>query len=176
MPAEPFGPFREVTIKETAYTTYEALLCYLLTSHISFAPLLRSSGGRGVPTDDPNGSDVATTPPHAAYLASQRTQIPLLPLPTSPKSLYRLAHLLELPKLRQLALKAIKERLDVRTVAWEVFGNESGVYDKVRKIEVEFVARHWEEVKGGRAFKEVKERRDKFPYFADVLVDLVAKL
>lgn len=87
--------FRQMTIKAARYSTWRAVLLYLTTGYIDFAPLL-SSGARS----DQLYHDHAKEEPD-------------LPLPVSPKSVYRLAHLLELPDLEQLAFTAFVSSLTV---------------------------------------------------------------
>ena len=126
--------FRLVNIDAAAYTTYRAVLCYLQTGHITFAPL-RSS--------------FRLQPESAALRNAKIAELhsnPSHPRPASPKSVYRLAHFLELPKLADIALANIKSQLTKENIAFEVFGDVAAVYDEVGKLEVVYAVEHWSDV------------------------------
>ncbi|ORY88836.1 hypothetical protein BCR35DRAFT_350750 [Leucosporidium creatinivorum] len=133
------SPFREIIITETAFTTYRALLVYLQTAHIDFAPLLSSFN-----------ADISF-PPAATRrkmkITTRRLDGMSLPLPASPKSIYRLAHLLSLPDLSAQALAALSSQLTPSNVLYELFDSVSGTYDEVQQVELEYAIKHWKEVK-----------------------------
>jgi hypothetical protein len=136
--------YREVIVRSTAYTTYKAVLGYLHSSFISFAPLSSSpssdhdTSGELMHTDDDTDS----------------TRLPS----ASPKSVYRLAHLLELPELAQLALDNIESQLTPSNVALENFGNLAGVYDDLRKVELDYLVANYAAVKKSKTMDIVKQR------------------
>lgn len=105
----------------TSYTTYRAVLCWILTSHIAFAPLTSSF-------------PLSVSPTRRAYLTSYAASSPSLPLPTSSKSAFRLADFLDLDPLESLALEAIRQGLSVENAAEELFSDVSRVYRRSRTL------------------------------------------
>lgn len=144
------GTFHNVQ-SPSSFTTYRAVLVYLLSHHITFAPLLSTFR--------------ASTYPAAAEAASSRHQAirvllsksPDLPAPASPKSVYRLAHLLQLPKLESLALNEIQRQLSVENAAYELYGSVAGVYDAIREIVLDFCVENWAAICETSAMKEMEQ-------------------
>ncbi|GAA5861137.1 hypothetical protein JCM8547_008046 [Rhodosporidiobolus lusitaniae] len=179
-------PHRTIPITGTSYTTYRAFLLYLLTGQLSFAPLTSSflpspaALSSGSSTSSHSRLSLARSRRHSRLYASSLLT-PSLPLAVSPKSMFRLAHFLEIPDLSKLSLDALKTALSVENVVWELFGfplsdeNEDEeeadgmsrreplgeTYDEVLKVEVDYAKEHWEDVKQSRAMKEVKERLER---------------
>lgn len=89
--------FHEVVITDTAFATYQACLVWIASGHISFSPLssTRRVGGIDTPARSAATSSADLDAPHKV----------------SPKSIYRLAHLLSLADLQALALKSFASRL-----------------------------------------------------------------
>jgi hypothetical protein len=136
--------YREVVVRSTAFTTYKAVLGYLHSSFISFAPLSSS-----LSSDRDTSSDMMHTDDN-----TDSTRLPS----ASPKSVYRLAHLLELPKLVQLALNSIESQSIPSNVALELFGNLAGVYDDLRKVELDYFVANYAAVKATKTMDVVKQR------------------
>lgn len=160
------APYRQINMDTVSHTTYHAFLCWLHTGHISFAPL--SSSFRF--EKDPVRS-------RSAAMDKTSARNPSLPRPASPKSIYRLAHLLELPALMELALESIESQLTVANAAFELFGDLAGTFHDVRDVEMDFVVRHWSSIKSGRAMREVTEAvaGGSMPWYAAVSVELVQR-
>ena len=138
--------FREIIITSTCYTTYRAILLYIQSGFISFAPL--SSYRAPIPAGNRPyqvQSNLQQTPPT---------------IPTSPKSLYALAHLLEMPSLQSMALDEIRRNVALDNAATELFSETSALYDGVRDVLLDFVVRNWPQVKITPAFREVQRRVD----------------
>ncbi|GAA5863334.1 hypothetical protein JCM1840_007491 [Sporobolomyces johnsonii] len=143
------APFKTVTIVDTAYTTYFAVLVWISTGYIRFAPLRSKfrSDGRGVKQA------------RAAELDKMISQSDSeLPPPASPKSVYRLAHLLELPDLLQLALDDFKSQLSSTNIAYELYSDVSCCYEAIRDIALEFAAENWKEVSEAEGTREMERR------------------
>ncbi|KAI5476327.1 aminomethyltransferase [Pseudohyphozyma bogoriensis] len=118
------GYYKEVRVTSSRYSTYRALLVWIYTGHITFAPLSTS-----FPRSRADAEDASTTKVSRKVGLSQSiSEEPLLPIPVSPKSIYRLAHLVDLPALAQLALNAIKSFITVDNAAQELFGDVSALY------------------------------------------------
>jgi hypothetical protein len=135
--------YHEVVISSTAYTTYKSILLWIHSSYINFAPL--SSSGPHNMEADVEGSD------HSAPADENL-------ISASPKSVYRLAHLLDLPELCQLALDSIESQLTPFNVALELFGNLAGVYDDLRKIELDYFIANYDAVLKTTTMDVVKQR------------------
>lgn len=88
-------------------------------------------------------------------------ETPALVLPASPKSVYRLAHLLELAELQLLALKAIKSNIKVKNVLIELTSEVARAYPEVQKIAYDFARDHWEEVELSEGMKTVLDLLEK---------------
>lgn len=155
--------YREIVITETAYSTYRAVLLYLHTSHISFAPL---------------SSTLHLLHPTSKQSRRQRIEKSLLaspkyPSPVSPKSVYRLAHLLEIPSLLALALDKFKSQLSTANAAEELFSDTSALYDDVRAVA--HVVAHWAEVRASQGWRDVnaKIKVGELPHAGAILVELM---
>ena len=135
--------FRLVNIDAAVYTTYHAVLCYLQTGHITFAPLHSSFRLQPDSTTLRNAkiAELHSNPSH--------------PRPASPKSVYRLAHFLELPELADLALANINSQLTKENIAFEVFGDVASIYDEVGKLEMKFAIENEEFMNSSPAMEEV---------------------
>lgn len=127
-------PFHQIKIDSVAYTTYRAFLCWVHTSYIEFAPLLSSFRLDA----DPVAS--------RKEAISKQARKAHLPRPTSPKSMYRLAHFLDIPELMELSLASLESQLTVETVAFEAFSDVAVAYDAVREIEMSYMIKNWEKV------------------------------
>ncbi|GAA5854971.1 hypothetical protein JCM8547_002327 [Rhodosporidiobolus lusitaniae] len=99
-----------VKLDPSAYSTYSALLVYLQSDFIEFCPLT---------------SSFPTSLTHAAFIATKHAVEPFLPLSVSPKSIYRLADLLDLPGLKRLSFEAFRSSLSVKNAAQELFSDTS---------------------------------------------------
>ncbi|BGP16278.1 hypothetical protein JCM10213_007723 [Rhodosporidiobolus nylandii] len=149
--SHPFPPHKTITIIETAYTTYLAVVCYLQSGEIAFAPLTSSFRTAGEP------ATAAPSSRTAALLPSPSTSTPPL-LPVSPKSVYRLSHLLEIPTLSALALANFRSQLTVQGAAYELFSDTASCYDEVLEVVMDFVLARLEEVLETEGMKEMEQK------------------
>lgn len=140
--------YRQVTVTGSAFATYRAILLWLHCGYIDFAPLNSSLSPRN-PTSKETRDKV-----YKDSLEAART----LPLPASPKSVFRLAHLLQLPELQELALGALVASLTVEGAACELFSPVALAYDEVRDAVREFVLDHVGEVSATAAWKEASTK------------------
>ncbi|GAA6021035.1 hypothetical protein JCM10207_003894 [Rhodosporidiobolus poonsookiae] len=160
--------FHEIRIKLTAYSTYHALLVYLQTGMIRFAPL-RSAASPSNPSSPSTRRD---------WLTEAACKTPSLPLPVSPKSLYRLIDLLRLPEsdpLHDLCLRAFADSLTHHGAAHELFSDACVCLDKLRKAALGYVVENYSEVIATPSWKEMIGRveRDEVPGSSTVLVELM---
>ncbi|BGP71116.1 hypothetical protein NBRC10513v2_004481 [Rhodotorula toruloides] len=134
---------KKVTITGTAFSTYRAVLAYIRTGYIAFAPLSSTCETR-----------------HA--------------LPVSPKSTYRLAHLLELEDLQRLCLSNVQETLTPDSAAHELFDEVSVLHEAWRRVVIEYVVANWDAVHATKGWKEVEKRieEEEVPGAAKIMVQL----
>ncbi|GAA5855049.1 hypothetical protein JCM8547_002360 [Rhodosporidiobolus lusitaniae] len=125
--------FRQLIIEEGAFSTWHACLVFLQSGYIDFLPLSSCFSSR---------SDTRTS-----YLSEDYQKDPSLPLPVSPKSVYRLAALLEVSDLKRLALSKYTSRLAVDNIAHELFDDAAIKYLELRTAALDFVKKNWEEVR-----------------------------
>lgn len=104
------------------------------------------------------------------------TQTP--PPSVSPKSIYRLAHLLEHVALQSLALREIASQLRPTNVATELFGDVAKAYPEVWKMEINYCVKNWARVKDSAAMKEIEGlvEREELPGGGKVLMELAKRL
>lgn len=125
-----------------------------------------TGGGRGTAasstTTITNGigpSTASARKRRAAALAPFSRLYPSRPKPVSPKSLYRLAHFLDIPALQAICLAALKDKLSPEICAYELFDDPMAeVYDEVVRAELDYAVANWPRVKSSRAMKDVQER------------------
>jgi len=184
----PGPPKLRVVVKDVAYATYRAVLYYLYTDRIRFAPLsssFHSSCSSGticiqVANDSQAslGSATRAGPVEVpAGAGSRREWIqdwirdnPGHPLPCSAKAVYRLADKLGLAELKSRAFEHITKSLTVENVPYEVFSNFSATFEVVRKVEVKYFLDHWAEIRSSDAMRNVwhQIRLGRHPGFEEV--------
>ena len=160
--------YQQMDVRETAYSTLNAVLVYLMTGHIEFAPL--NSLLKTLNNDD--------TGSRRALLDNHVSKNPKLSPPVSPKSVYRLAHLLQREELQQLALDALSTGLTIQGAACELFGPLSIAYADVRQTILDYVVKNWAEVQASESWKEWRGKvaADEVPGGAAILADLLDAL
>ncbi|TKA52490.1 hypothetical protein B0A53_04866 [Rhodotorula sp. CCFEE 5036] len=140
--------YQQIDVRETAYSTMNAVLVYLMTGHIDFAPL-----NSLLETRSHDGTSSRRT-----FLDRYISIHPTLPPPVSPKSVYRLAHLLQREELQQLALDALTTSLTPKGAAHELFSPVSIAYADVRNTVIDYVIKNWEEVQASESWNEMSEK------------------
>lgn len=130
---------RRITITKASYATYKSLLSWLLTGQITFAP--------------PSAA-FATPAARQSYFGNQQNSHPYRPLPCSSKSIYKLAHLLEIPALAQIALDAYIDQLDPKFAHEEVFSSML-LYDDAKARLVEYARTNKQVIKDAGGFEKV---------------------
>ncbi|GAA5856755.1 hypothetical protein JCM8547_008824 [Rhodosporidiobolus lusitaniae] len=134
---------KTITITETAYSTYLATICWMQTGHIAFSS--RSSASVAPKQDSLSASTADSFSPLMAV---------------SPKSVYRLSHLLDLPDLSSLALANSSAQLNTRNAAVELFSETSALYDEVGVAVLDFAVEHLEAIQQSDGMKEAEKRAD----------------
>ncbi|BGP24411.1 hypothetical protein Rt10032_c03g1470 [Rhodotorula toruloides] len=153
-------PFRRIVpIHGTSYRTYRAFLGWVFTGQVQLAPLTSSFRYPSIAAGPTPISATSSYRQHAASLAAFSRLYPHRPTPVSPKSLYRLAHFLEIPTLQRLCIDALKDTLTSANVAYELFSDPlAEVYQEVFELELELAQEGWDEVKQSQAMRDVTER------------------
>ncbi|KII83734.1 hypothetical protein PLICRDRAFT_58201 [Plicaturopsis crispa FD-325 SS-3] len=143
------NPPRVVYVKDVAYKTWKAMIYYLYSSNITFAPL--SSRKIGV----------------------EKTALPSIA--TSPKSTYRLAKKLGIESLCSLAKAEIESQLSEDIIVEEMFSKFTSQFVDIRKMELEFMLKHWDQVKTSAALQSIMMRtmQGELPHAADVVLDII---
>ncbi|KZT64613.1 hypothetical protein DAEQUDRAFT_732388 [Daedalea quercina L-15889] len=180
------GPAKtQVVIRDAAYATYRAVLYYIYTDAISFAPLsstfLASAATTpkavasvpATPTSESqapaftqrpnhqqaeNSTTIGPVPPRSRreWIAQwERDDTTGRSRPCSAKAVYRLADKLDLQELKQRAFQHIVKSLTVGNVAYEVFSTFSAAFEDVRKVQVRFFLDHWNEIRASDAMRNV---------------------
>ncbi|GAA6007037.1 hypothetical protein JCM10207_009179 [Rhodosporidiobolus poonsookiae] len=143
--------FREIKITQTAFTTYHALLTFLQTGHLRFVPLKSAC-------KPSNPAGIAT---RSELVKLQLDEDPSLPLPVSPKSLYRLTDLLRIPDstgLAALCLDTLSDSLTCHGAAYELFSDAAIHLDPIRKVVLAYVVANWAEVSATPSWKAYAAR------------------
>ncbi|KAI0339997.1 hypothetical protein BDW22DRAFT_1360470 [Trametopsis cervina] len=109
-----------VVVPDVAADTWQALIGFIYTGTIRFAPL-KSQG--------------------IAFRRRERRKHcednPNLPPLCSPKSIYRLADIVGIQELKDLALKDLESRITAETISQEMFSKFSSTYEEVLQMELE---------------------------------------
>lgn len=153
-------PDRTIVMLGTAARTWEALLYWLYTGIVVFAPL--KSGGKAA---------------RDQFIEQYAAANPDRPAPVSCKSVYRLADALHLDTLKKRALDHLTAQLSMQTYLHELFSPFTARYEEVRKLEMLAVVKHWDELRGSDALREkmVDVASGRLPHASYVLGDLLLR-
>ncbi|GAA5894519.1 uncharacterized protein JCM6883_002126 [Sporobolomyces salmoneus] len=146
-------PFKTIRVVDTTYNTYLAVLLWISTRYISFAPL-RSQ----FPDSQSTSEDSPCVQRQKAVQKMKQESKPGLPIPVSPKSVYRLAHFLELSDVQALALEKFKSQLTTQGAIEELYGDVSCSYPEVQAIVLEFVVNNWNSVKSSTGATRIEQK------------------
>ncbi|KAL8291325.1 hypothetical protein RQP46_002303 [Phenoliferia psychrophenolica] len=144
-------PHHTIEITESSYITYHAVLIWILSHHIDFRP-----------------RDANPTP-HEAHSST-------LPVLASPRSVYRLAHFLEISELQTLALEAIRSQVTVATVVADLFSETSGKYPAVLDVLCQFMVENREKMREAGNWDEIARRVKETEWGGDVLTKVLASV
>ncbi|KAH9480518.1 hypothetical protein JR316_0007118 [Psilocybe cubensis] len=182
-------PKMTIVVRDAAYNTYRAMLYYIYTNNIVFAPL--SSSFLAMPQDGtlPPSESIPSTPsegcqvPGAKRISSRDQSSsraewikewmaanPGRPAPCSAKSMYRIADRLDMSDLKERAAQHILKSLTVDNIGYEVFSPFAAAFEAIRKVEVEFFLSHWHEIRASETMKNVwlQIRNGRHPGFEEV--------
>ncbi|KAK0558148.1 hypothetical protein OC844_005386 [Tilletia horrida] len=183
---------RQVIIQDSAYPTFRALLHFLYTDTVYFAPLtstflpidvsMDELGGFPSTDRDLTSADKFAFELHKAHkkrkelIDSYCAQNPDKPQPCSAKAMYKLADKLHIEDLRKRAQEHIAGSLTVHCIVYEVFGNFTMRFPEIRKMETDFLLKHWNQVRKSVAMKTIFSRSGAHPGLAEVWPHLLSKL
>ncbi|KAH0832106.1 hypothetical protein J3R83DRAFT_13015 [Lanmaoa asiatica] len=185
------GPKKmRVLVGDVAYATYKAVLYYIYTDAIVFAPLSSSftaaassrrltvTTAPATPSDSQSSlHDGPKVLAHTDNPTSRREWIkkwqqcrPGRPAPCSAKAVYRLADKLGLLELRERAYQHIQKSLTVENIPFEVFSPFSATFADVRRVQVNYFLEHWSEIRASEAMRNVwrQIRNGRHPGFEEV--------
>ncbi|KAL8277607.1 hypothetical protein RQP46_010039 [Phenoliferia psychrophenolica] len=134
-PEPTLHPHHTIKITDFSYHTYRAVFSWILSHHIDFRPRDANAPTLKVPSSS----------------SSPRR-------PASPKSVYRLANLLEITELQALALEAIRSQVTVATVVADLFSQTSLQYPAVLDLLCEFMEDNREEMLRAGIWDEIAEK------------------
>ncbi|BGP49000.1 hypothetical protein JCM10450v2_004879 [Rhodotorula kratochvilovae] len=160
-------PYKQVTVTRAAYSTYRAVLLWMQTFYIRFAP----------PSSSFPPANIKNT--RADALRDAHNEDPALPLLVSPKSVFRLAHYLELEPLETLSLQHFRTHgISLENAPVELFSELAAGHPHWRAMVLGWVIEHWDEVKTTAGSKGMMRRvaMDEVDGAGAVMVELMAKL
>ncbi|KAM6494171.1 hypothetical protein JOM56_010532 [Amanita muscaria] len=167
----------KVIVRDAAYVTYRAVLYYLYTDFVVFAPLSStftsssdlvaapaSSASASINTLETQGLNapvkkssqaISTATSRKEWIKEWCQANPGKPLPCSAKAVYRLADRLGLIDLKDRAAQYIYKALTIDNIAYEVFSPFSATHDEIRKVLVGFFLSNWQDIRNSDAMKNV---------------------
>ncbi|TFK52200.1 hypothetical protein OE88DRAFT_1657312 [Heliocybe sulcata] len=195
------GPSKmRVVVRDVAYNTYFAVLYYIYTDCITFAPpasSFLSPADPGQPSttaqsgsDSTNNANVRSNAPVETHTVSSapasrkdwvrdwQRKHPGQPTPCSAKAVYRLADKLDLRALKERAFQYIVKSLTVQNVPYEMFSSFSTTFDDVRKVQMQFFLEHWGEIRTSDAMRNLwpQIRAGRHPGFEEVWPLIITNL
>ncbi|KAG0146591.1 hypothetical protein CROQUDRAFT_107077 [Cronartium quercuum f. sp. fusiforme G11] len=144
-----------VEVTDAAYTTYKALLYFLYTDSITFAPLTSTyeclkdaaeSNGQKFEYESRKAFVQATV-----SINNNQPENVIC----SAKAIYRLADKLNLVELKSRAYDHITRSLTVQNIPMEVFSAFTNAFEEIRKVEIEFMLSNWNELRDGKTLYKV---------------------
>ncbi|KAH9921168.1 uncharacterized protein B0H18DRAFT_1022275 [Fomitopsis serialis] len=144
-------------ISDVAASTWEAFLFYLYTGVVVFAPLAS------------NGEDA-----RKHFIANYQVGNPQRPAPCSCRSMYRLAHRLDMADLKNMAFEELKSQLSKDNVIKEIFSQFTSQHEQVKDMELQLLKRYWDELKGSDQVSEMmmKVVSGKHPHAASIMMEI----
>ncbi len=133
------GGVRYVPVSNIAVTTLRAVIMFLQTGHIAFAP--RSTK---LTEDDSSASNYEG--PALVSAEGAQVQWPLS-MQASAKSVYHAACRFGLSDLRELAEKTIESQVDASNILADLFSRFTLNHPDLRTKRLEFAISHWDDIK-----------------------------
>ncbi|TFK48527.1 hypothetical protein OE88DRAFT_1727782 [Heliocybe sulcata] len=135
---------RVVHISDFSYRTFRAILYFLYTGCIAFAPL--TSTYRAAVAQRTLDEDVLMDRrifnQQRAIAISPNGEVGSIPW-ASPKSIYRLADKLGIPELKVAAAQVIKDSLTPDTIVHELGSSLTSLFPEILQFQEEYAENHW---------------------------------
>ncbi|PPR05354.1 hypothetical protein CVT24_007968 [Panaeolus cyanescens] len=188
-------PKLTIVVRDVAYTTYRAMLYYLYTDNIVFAPLASTfltvhhessavslDGMVSTPAEINQTMTGKLFPPfeqarnRSEWIRDWMNDNPGRPAPCSAKAIYRLADRFDLAELKERAAQHIIKSLNVDNIAYEIFSPFAATFESIRKVEVEFFLAHWHEIRASQSMRNVwsQIRNGRHPGFEEGMIATLA--
>ncbi|KAF8158296.1 hypothetical protein B0H34DRAFT_708202 [Crassisporium funariophilum] len=183
-------PKMTVVVRDVAYTTYRAMLYYIYTDNVVFAPLsssfltatpnISATPAESLPSTPSEGPSQGlgvryfsmheTSLSRTEWIREWMRNNPGRPAPCSAKAMYRVADRLDLWELKERAAQHILKSLTVENIAYEVFSPFAATFEAIRKVEIEFFLSHWHDIRTSSSMKNVwvQIRNGRHPGFEEV--------
>ncbi|WFD20261.1 hypothetical protein MCAP1_002505 [Malassezia caprae] len=161
---------RRVIIKGVSPRTMQALLFYLYTNQVHFV---------SIPHIPPHGQLNELHDEALEHLGNGSKQNPALwPPAFSNKSAYCLGKQLDLPDLMLRAFEHISLNLSTRSVLADLLSPFGDRFSDVQRVHLDYITRHWEEVKTRPDFVPIVENlaHGQYPKSSASLFQLFSKL
>ncbi|KLO05686.1 hypothetical protein SCHPADRAFT_839051 [Schizopora paradoxa] len=187
-----------VVVSDVAYATYRAVLYYLYTDNIVFAPLSSSfnagalrpgspasesappkmqseeqnaQGGGAIRASqsETEGSNFGLST-RRAWIKDWELNNPGRIPPCSAKAVYKIADKLDLAELKSRAFQHICKSMTVSNVPFEMFSSFSAAFEDVRKMQVSYFLDNWNAIRSAESMKNVWQqiRAGRHPGFEEV--------
>ncbi len=140
-----------ISVTDHSFSTYMAVLVWIWRKEVNFAAFKSTLAIANAAATAHAGADSA--PPAKRRKPNPAAGTSGLAPVVSPKSVYRLAHKLQIGPLRLLALEELKKGLTVDNVAHELLSSTAQLYEEVRAAVVDFVVANRAEVVGSEGMK-----------------------
>ncbi|KAH9930743.1 uncharacterized protein B0H18DRAFT_953118 [Fomitopsis serialis] len=127
----------DILLRGVAHRTWQALIYYLYTGIVVFAPL--SSNGKEA---------------RDSFLADYKKSYPNRPTPSSCKALYDVAVKLGLNDLQKRAFSFLRRQLNEKNIIDELFSPLTSRHEPVRTMEVTFLVQNWDTLTRDSALEE----------------------
>ncbi|GAA5923889.1 uncharacterized protein JCM15063_005491 [Sporobolomyces koalae] len=145
-----------VNVTDTAHSTYFAVLIWVSTQTIEFAPIRSAFYLETENFDDAQARAARIAAVKARRNDPQTEEFTV----ASPRSVYRLAHLLELHDLAKLALEDYAHQLTTSGALYELFSDISYSYPDVQELLMDDVVKKWAEIKETASWAVIQARAE----------------
>ncbi|GAA5856271.1 hypothetical protein JCM5353_002030, partial [Sporobolomyces roseus] len=160
-----FRSMAEIKVEDTCFVAYRAMLAYLHSGLLPFNALpseyLVARHQALVAHRSTEGA--FTFPSRQVWLRDRFESLKDQPdwkgvKPCSPHALYRLAHRYDIQDLMIIVKNRIVTSLGVENVAYELFSPLSFEHEEIQEGILEYLSKHWNQIKVTRAWHEVVEK------------------
>ncbi|KAG8788640.1 hypothetical protein FRB91_002658 [Serendipita sp. 411] len=165
-----------IIVNDIPYSTYRALIYYLYTDNVVFAPL--ASQFMAQQMEVKVGSNPIGPTTRLEWLRMWKKENRGHPLPCSAKSMYAVASRFKLAPLKRIAYEFIRKNLTPSNLPFEYFDSFTAAHDDLRNLALQGMVAHWEEVQRTPAMIEVWNRitTGEMPFAKELLPLLVREL